>query len=63
MNEILEKLSRFKKKDKFSDSELDKRGLNPSDVELCSKMEGLFNDCADSLILLRAIKTSAQIKI
>lgn len=50
MNEILEKLSQFKQKDKFSDSEWDKRGLNPSDIELCSKMERLFNDCADSLI-------------
>ena len=50
MDEIIEKLKRFREKSKFSNSEWEKRGLNPSDSDLCIKMENLFNDCTDSLI-------------
>ena len=50
MDEIIEKLKRFREKNKFSDSEWEKRGLNPSDSDLCLKMENLFNGCTDSLI-------------
>lgn len=46
----LEKLQSFKKLDKFSESAWSKRGLNPSDSELCLKLEQLFNQCADVLI-------------
>ena len=50
MDEIIEKLKRFREKNKFSDSEWEKRELNPSDSDLCLKMENLFNGCTDSLI-------------
>ncbi len=51
MNEqLIKQLKDFRQKHKFSDSEWEKRGLNPSDSDLCLKMETLFNDCADSLI-------------
>ncbi|MBS2101157.1 DUF4844 domain-containing protein [Carboxylicivirga linearis] len=50
MTEIIDKLNRFREKEKFADSEWDKRGLNPSDSDLCLKMETLLNNCTDSLI-------------
>lgn len=51
MNEqLIKQLKDFRQKHKFADSEWEKRGLNPSDSDLCLKMETLFNDCADSLI-------------
>jgi Domain of unknown function (DUF4844) len=46
----LEKLTTFRQKDKFSTSAWKERGLNPSDSELCNKLQSLFNDCADNLI-------------
>jgi hypothetical protein len=51
MNEqLINRLKDFRQKHKFVDSEWEKRGLNPSDSDLCLKMETLFNDCIDSLI-------------
>lgn len=46
----LDKLNAFRKLDKFSTSAWEKRGLNPSDSEICNKLQNLFNDCADNLI-------------
>jgi len=46
----LEKLTTFRKKDKFSTSAWKERGLNPSDSEMCNRLQSLFNDCADNLI-------------
>jgi hypothetical protein len=46
----IEKLLAFKAKDKFSYSEWNDRGLNPSGDELCRKLEALFNECATLLI-------------
>ena len=46
----LDKLNHFRKKDKFSVSAWEERGLNPSDNEVCNKLQNLFNECADNLI-------------
>lgn len=46
----LDKLNAFRKLDKFSTSAWEKRGLNPSDSEMCNRLQNLFNDCADNLI-------------
>ena len=46
----LDKLNTFRKLDKFSTSAWEKRGLNPSDSEMCNRLQNLFNDCADNLI-------------
>jgi hypothetical protein len=46
----LDKLNAFRKLDKFSTSAWEKRGLNPSDNEMCNRLQNLFNDCADNLI-------------
>jgi len=45
-----EKLLAFRNLNKFSDSAWEKRGLNPSDADMCSFMENSFNECADDLI-------------
>ena len=47
---MLEKLEEFKQRDKFSTSAWNERGLNPSDSEMCSRLESLFNSCTDNLI-------------
>lgn len=46
----LDKLNTFRKRDKFSTSAWEERGLNPSDSEMCNKLQSLFNNCADNLI-------------
>lgn len=46
----LDKLNSFKLKEKFSISAWEERGLNPSDSEMCIRLQNLFNDCADNLI-------------
>jgi hypothetical protein len=46
----LDKLNAFRKLDKFSTSAWEERGLNPSDSEMCNRLQSLFNDCADNLI-------------
>lgn len=46
----LDKLNAFRRREKFSTSEWEERGLNPSDNEMCAKLQNLFNDCADNLI-------------
>ncbi len=46
----LDKLNAFRKRDKFSISAWEERGLNPSDSEMCNRLQNLFNDCADNLI-------------
>lgn len=48
--EILDRLITFKKRDKFSISAWEERGLNPSDSAICNRLQSLFNDCADNLI-------------
>jgi len=47
---LLEKLTAFRKRDKFSASSWNERGLNPSDSEMCIRLEKLFNECAENLI-------------
>jgi hypothetical protein len=47
---ILDKLNAFRERDKFSTSAWEERGLNPSDSEMCNRLQNLFNDCADDLI-------------
>lgn len=46
----LDKLNAFRKLDKFSTSAWEKRGLNPSDGEMCNRLQNLFNDCVENLI-------------
>lgn len=46
----LDKLNAFRKLDKFSSSAWEQRGLNPSDDEMCNRLQNLLNDCADNLI-------------
>jgi hypothetical protein len=46
----VDKLNAFRKLDKFSTSAWEKRGLNPSDSDMCNRLQNLFNDCADNLI-------------
>jgi hypothetical protein len=52
---ILDKLNTFRLQDKFSTFAWEERGLNPSDSEMCFRLQNLFNDCADNLI--EAIKS------
>ncbi len=47
---ILDKLNAFIERDKFSTSAWEERGLNPSEIEMCSTLQNLFNDCAENLI-------------
>ena len=47
---ILDKLTSFRRRGKFSASAWDQRGLIPSDSEMCSRLESLFNDCVENLI-------------
>jgi len=56
---ILKQLDAFIEKDKFSDSEWSKRGLNPSSADLCDKMNALFNECCTDLKQL-ALNNSTQ---
>jgi len=46
----LHKLTIFRKREKFSAIAWEERGLNPSDDEVCDRLQNLFNDCADNLI-------------
>jgi hypothetical protein len=48
--QILEKLITFRQKDKFSSGAWEKRGLNPSDNDMCERLQEVFNGCADNLI-------------
>lgn len=47
---VLDKLIAFRERDKFSTSAWEERGLNPSDSEMCIRLQNLFNDCAHDLI-------------
>lgn len=48
----MNELQRFLKKNKFSNSEWENRGLNPSSLELSQKMNELLDDCCQNLIVL-----------
>lgn len=50
MQKTIDELFAFKERDKFSANAWDKRGLIPSDDELCKKLTVLFNSCTDNLI-------------
>lgn len=61
MNDLnLDRLLYLLDKKKFADSEWEKRGLNPSAVQLCELMESKFNDCLNSLIPLIENNASAN---
>jgi len=57
---VLSKLIAFKEKEKFAPLAWDNRGLNPSEDELCEKLESLFNRCASALI--NGVKSGFNIK-
>jgi hypothetical protein len=46
----VDRLYTFRQQDKFSASAWEARGLNPSNDEICDKLQSLFDDCADNLI-------------
>ncbi|WP_163401493.1 DUF4844 domain-containing protein [Flavobacterium fluviatile] len=46
----LDKLKYLLQKKKFADSEWEKRGLNPSNSELCEQLENNFDNCLNSLL-------------
>ncbi|MBW8687972.1 DUF4844 domain-containing protein [Chitinophaga rhizophila] len=48
---IITALAGFRRKNKFSYSVFQERGLHPSDDELCSGLQALLNDCSDQLIV------------
>ncbi len=48
-------------KKKFASSEWENRGLIPSDSDLCEYMEGKFNSCLSSLIIL--VESNSSLKI
>jgi hypothetical protein len=47
--EIFDEIFQFKKRNKFSKSAWKKRGLNPSNDDLCKYLSEFFNSCADKL--------------
>ena len=49
-NNVQEQLRHFRNEKKFSASEWDKRGLNPSDEATCLQLETFFNNYTDDLI-------------
>lgn len=57
----LERLKYLLDKKKFADSEWEKRGLNPSNFELCENLERNFNSCLISLINLAEKNSSEKI--
>ena len=52
IDSMTNELQKFLEKDKFSSSEWEQRGLNPSSFELCQNMNELLNDCCQNLIEL-----------
>lgn len=46
----IDSLNSFKSRIKFSSESWEQRGLNPSSVELCQKMEFLFNSICDEIV-------------
>ncbi|MFT3796483.1 hypothetical protein [Flavobacterium sp.] len=46
---ILEKISDLRSRNKFSSSAWEDRGLNPSDSQMCLDLENKFNLCLDNL--------------
>lgn len=50
MNIRVSALDKLKSKEKFSEVEWKRRGLNPSEKNLCIKLEKLFNDLISNLI-------------
>jgi hypothetical protein len=62
-DQILDQLDNFLKKEKFSDSEWYKRGLNPSESDLCLRMEDNFNSCTKNLIeLIKNDSSNAKLR-
>jgi hypothetical protein len=48
-NDIIDSLTAFIKRDKFSTDEWDERGLNQSDNKMCEYLQATFNDIAEEL--------------
>lgn len=57
----IERLKFLFDKRKFGDFEWEKRGLNPSNSELCEHLENNFNLCLSSLIILLEANSSGKI--
>ncbi|GEL11538.1 protein of unknown function [Flavobacterium glycines] len=58
----IDKLKYLLVKEKFADSEWDKRGLIPSNLELCEHLENNLNDCINSLLNQTEKETPKKIK-
>ncbi|MBL8001484.1 MAG: DUF4844 domain-containing protein [Flavobacteriales bacterium] len=48
--DLIGDLKNFRKRMKFSDAAWLERGLNPSDQDVCSRLESVVNTCTDKLI-------------
>ena len=48
--EIKKQILAFQSKDKFSDEEWEKRGLNPSGQEMSIELNGLFNNIMITMV-------------
>ncbi|KAA2239585.1 DUF4844 domain-containing protein [Chitinophaga agrisoli] len=46
---VVTALMKFKEIDKFSAAAWEHRGLIPSDIDVCNRLQEAFNDCADNL--------------
>jgi hypothetical protein len=61
--ETIERLTKLREKKKFTDSDWEKRGLNPSDTDKVNEMAHLTNICLDELLAdLNSNATEKQIR-
>lgn len=61
--ETIERLTKLREKKKFTDSDWEKRGLNPSDPDKVNEMIRLTNTCLDELLVdLAARATEKQLR-
>lgn len=61
--ETIEQLTKLREKKKFTDSDWEKRGLNPSDTDKVNEMIRLTDTCLDELLVdLKSDATERQLK-
>lgn len=63
IQEAIEQLTKLREKKKFTDSDWEKRGLNPSDTDKVNEMIRLTDTCLDELLVdLKSDATERQLK-
>lgn len=61
--ETIEQLTKLREKKKFTDSDWEKRGLNPSDTDKVNEMISLTDTCLDELLVdLKSNATEKQLR-